>query len=62
MKRQRYPEITKENLKNCRRTNSMEGPARFWPDDDRIVSHDASGLDLHYHCVRDVIIHSTLSG
>jgi len=32
------------------------------PDDDRIVSHDASGLGLYYHCVRDVIIYSTLLG
>ena len=32
------------------------------PDDDRIVSHDASRLGLYYHCVRDVIIYFTLSG
>ena len=31
------------------------------PDDDRIVSHDAPRLGLYYHCVRDVIIYSTLS-
>ena len=32
------------------------------PDDDGIVSHDASHLGLYYHCVRDVIIYFTLSG
>ena len=30
-------------------------------DDDRIVSRDAPRLSLYYHCVRDVIIYSTLS-
>ena len=34
----------------------------FSPDDDRIVSHDASRLGLYYHYVRDVIIYFTLSG
>ena len=31
------------------------------PDDDRIVSHDASRLGVYYHCVSDVIIYFTLS-
>ena len=35
---------------------------RSVPDDDRIVSHDASCLGLYYHCVRDAIIYFTLSG
>ena len=30
-------------------------------DEDRIVFHDACGVVLYYHCVRDVIIDSTFS-
>ena len=44
-----------------RHTINIYGIAWF-SDDDRIVSHDASRLGLYYHCVRDVIIHFTLSG
>ena len=47
---------TRAKIKNTT-TNHHYGYA----DDDRIVSHDASGLGLYYHCVRDVIIYSTLS-
>ena len=48
---------------NCGFICSRERYVSEWSisDDDRIVSHDAPRLGLYYHCVRDVIIYSTLS-